>query len=69
MHLDVSHLPKEIIRSRLPGLAHLSYVFAGVNAEVEPIPIIPTVHYNMGGIPTNYRAQVNLYIIQISKDI
>lgn len=63
MHLQLHHLPAETIRTKLPGLAHLAWVFAGVNAEKEPIPVIPTVHYNMGGIPTNYRAQVFALLI------
>ncbi|XP_063984219.1 succinate dehydrogenase [ubiquinone] flavoprotein subunit, mitochondrial-like isoform X2 [Diachasmimorpha longicaudata] len=58
MYLQLHHLPVETIRSRLPGISHLAWVFAGVNCEKEPIPIIPTVHYNMGGIPTNWRGQV-----------
>lgn len=53
VHLQLHHLPVETIRTRLPGISHLSWVFSGVNVEKEPIPVIPTVHYNMGGIPTN----------------
>lgn len=59
MYLQLHHLPLETIRTRLPGISHLSWVFSGVNVEKEPIPVIPTVHYNMGGIPTNWKAQVN----------
>lgn len=59
MYLQLHHLPVETIRTRLPGISHLSWVFSGVNVEKEPIPVIPTVHYNMGGIPTNWKAQVN----------
>ncbi|XP_023289461.1 succinate dehydrogenase [ubiquinone] flavoprotein subunit, mitochondrial [Orussus abietinus] len=58
IHLQLQHLPAETIRTKLPGIAHLAWVFAGVNCEKEPIPVVPTVHYNMGGIPTNWRAQV-----------
>ena len=60
-YLQLHHLPTEILRTRLPGVAHLAWVFAGVDIEKDPIPIIPTVHYNMGGIPTNYCTQVDLY--------
>ncbi|XP_061928979.1 succinate dehydrogenase [ubiquinone] flavoprotein subunit, mitochondrial isoform X4 [Apis cerana] len=58
VYLQLHHLPLETIRTRLPGISHLSWVFSGVNVEKEPIPVIPTVHYNMGGIPTNWKAQV-----------
>ncbi|XP_034934385.1 succinate dehydrogenase [ubiquinone] flavoprotein subunit, mitochondrial-like [Chelonus insularis] len=58
VNLQLSHLPTETIRTKLPGIAHLAWVFAGVDCEKEPIPVIPTVHYNMGGIPTNWRCQV-----------
>lgn len=57
----MNHLPTEVIRTKLPGVSHLAWVFAGVNTEKEPVPVIPTVHYNMGGIPTNYKTQVNLF--------
>lgn len=58
MFLQLHHLPIEVLRSKLPGISHLAWVFAGVDTSKEPIPIIPTVHYNMGGIPTNYKSQV-----------
>ncbi|XP_020294184.1 succinate dehydrogenase [ubiquinone] flavoprotein subunit, mitochondrial-like isoform X2 [Pseudomyrmex gracilis] len=58
IHLQLSHLPHEVLRKRLPGVSHLAWVFAGVDVKTDPIPVIPTVHYNMGGIPTNWRAQV-----------
>ncbi|ORZ34129.1 FAD binding domain-domain-containing protein [Catenaria anguillulae PL171] len=54
----LSHLPKEILRERLPGISETAAIFAGVDVTKEPIPVIPTVHYNMGGIPTNYQGQV-----------
>ena len=60
VHLKLHHLPPELIRERLPGVQHLAWVFAGVDILKEPIPVIPTVHYNMGGIPTNYTTQVSL---------
>ncbi|XP_076659912.1 succinate dehydrogenase [ubiquinone] flavoprotein subunit, mitochondrial isoform X2 [Halictus rubicundus] len=56
--LQLHHLPVETIRTKLPGISHLAWVFAGVDVEKEPIPVIPTMHYNMGGIPTNWKAQV-----------
>ena len=56
LHLD--HLPPELLRERLPGISETAAIFAGVNVEREPIPVLPTVHYNMGGIPTNYHGEV-----------
>ncbi|CAI4034381.1 hypothetical protein SMKI_10G1700 [Saccharomyces mikatae IFO 1815] len=50
--LQLSHLPTEVIKERLPGISETAAVFAGVNVAREPIPVLPTVHYNMGGIPT-----------------
>jgi succinate dehydrogenase (ubiquinone) flavoprotein subunit len=52
LHLD--HLPPAILAERLPGISETAQIFAGVDVTKEPIPVIPTVHYNMGGIPTNY---------------
>jgi succinate dehydrogenase / fumarate reductase flavoprotein subunit len=54
IHLYLSHLDPKVIHERLPGIAESSRIFAGVDVTREPIPVIPTVHYNMGGIPTNY---------------
>ena len=56
LHLD--HLDPAIIHERLPGIAESSRIFSGVDVTKQPIPVLPTVHYNMGGIPTNYRAEV-----------
>jgi len=56
LHLD--HLPPELLAERLPGISETAHIFAGVDVTKEPIPILPTVHYNMGGIPTNYHGQV-----------
>ena len=56
LHLD--HLPAEILHERLPGISETAAIFAGVDVTKEPIPVLPTVHYNMGGIPTNYLAEV-----------
>lgn len=58
IHLQLSHLPKEIIHERLPGIAETAAIFAGIDITKEPIPVLPTVHYCMGGIPTNYHGQV-----------
>jgi len=56
--LHLEHLGPEVINERLPGIAESAKIFAGVDVNKEPIPVIPTVHYNMGGIPTNYQGQV-----------
>jgi len=56
LHLD--HLPPETLAERLPGISESARIFAGVDLTKEPIPVLPTVHYNMGGIPTNYWAEV-----------
>jgi succinate dehydrogenase (ubiquinone) flavoprotein subunit len=56
--LQLSHLPPEILAERLPGISETASIFAGVDVTKEPVPVIPTVHYNMGGIPTNYKGQV-----------
>ena len=58
IHLHLEHLGKDIIDERLPGIAESARIFAGVDVNKEPIPVLPTVHYNMGGIPTNYHGQV-----------
>ncbi|XP_056639355.1 succinate dehydrogenase [ubiquinone] flavoprotein subunit, mitochondrial-like [Diorhabda sublineata] len=57
IHLQLSHLPKEKIMRQLPGIKQTAMDFAGVDILKQPIPIVPTVHYAMGGIPTNYRGQ------------
>ena len=56
LHLD--HLDKEVLDERLPGITEAAKTFANVDVNKEPIPVVPTVHYNMGGIPTNYKAEV-----------
>jgi len=58
IYLNLMHLEPEVIMERLPGIAESSRIFAGVDVTKEPIPVLPTAHYNMGGIPTNYKAQV-----------
>jgi succinate dehydrogenase / fumarate reductase flavoprotein subunit len=56
--LHLSHLDPKIIHERLPGISESARIFAGVDVTREPIPVLPTVHYNMGGIPTNYHGEV-----------
>jgi succinate dehydrogenase / fumarate reductase, flavoprotein subunit len=58
IHLNLMHLGPEVINERLPGIAESARIFAGVDVSKEPIPVIPTVHYNMGGIPTNHHGEV-----------
>ena len=54
IHLHLNHLPPEALAERLPGISESAKIFAGVDVTKAPIPVLPTVHYNMGGIPTNY---------------
>mmetsp|Transcript_61193 Transcript_61193/g.90811 ORF Transcript_61193/g.90811 Transcript_61193/m.90811 type:complete len:641 (+) Transcript_61193:163-2085(+) len=56
LHLD--HLPADLLAERLPGISETAAIFAGVDVTKEPIPVLPTVHYNMGGIPTNHHGEV-----------
>jgi succinate dehydrogenase / fumarate reductase, flavoprotein subunit len=58
IHLHLNHLPPETLHLRLPGISESARIFAGVDVTREPIPVLPTVHYNMGGIPTNYWGEV-----------
>jgi succinate dehydrogenase / fumarate reductase flavoprotein subunit len=58
IHLHLSHLDPAVLAERLPGITESSKIFAGVDLTREPIPILPTVHYNMGGIPTNFHGEV-----------
>ena len=58
IHLHLEHLGPEVIDERLPGIAESAAIFAGVDVTKQPIPVLPTVHYNMGGVPTNYHGQV-----------
>lgn len=51
-------MPPEQLHERLPGILETAHIFAGVDATKEPIPVLPTVHYNMGGIPTDWKARV-----------
>lgn len=61
VYLQLHHLPPEQLAMRLPGISETAMIFAGVDVTREPIPVLPTVHYNMGGVPTNYRGQVITY--------
>jgi len=58
VHLYLNHLDKSVIENRLPGITDAARLFANVDVTKDPIPVVPTVHYNMGGIPTNYKAEV-----------
>ena len=58
IHLHLDHLPEKTLAERLPGISESAKIFAGVDLTKEPIPVLPTVHYNMGGIPTNYWGEV-----------
>ena len=57
-YLQLSHLPPSVLKERLPGISETAHIFAGVDVTKEPIPVLPTVHYNMGGIPTKYNGEV-----------
>jgi succinate dehydrogenase / fumarate reductase flavoprotein subunit len=57
INLNLQHLGPEVIEERLPGIAETARIFAGVDVARDPIPVLPTVHYNMGGIPTNWRGE------------
>ena len=58
LYLHLEHLPPALLHERLPGISETSRIFAGIDVTKQPIPVLPTVHYNMGGIPTNYHAEV-----------
>ena len=58
LHLHLEHVDPQIIQERLPGIAETAKIFAGIDVTKEPIPVLPTVHYNMGGIPANYHGEV-----------
>ncbi len=58
IYLHLEHLGPDVIEERLPGIAETARIFAGVDITKEPIPVLPTVHYNMGGIPTNFKGEV-----------
>lgn len=58
IHLQLSHLPADVLHERLPGIAETASIFSGVDVTKQPIPVLPTVHYCMGGVPTNFHGQV-----------
>jgi len=58
INLNLMHLGKDVLHEKLPGISESARIFAGVDVTKEPIPVIPTVHYNMGGVPTNYHGEV-----------
>mmetsp|Transcript_7511 Transcript_7511/g.22787 ORF Transcript_7511/g.22787 Transcript_7511/m.22787 type:complete len:649 (+) Transcript_7511:62-2008(+) len=58
IHLHLDHIPPDVLKERLPGIMETAKIFSGVDVTKEPIPVLPTVHYNMGGIPTNYKGEV-----------
>ncbi len=58
IHLHLEHLDSDLLHERLPGISDTALIFAGVDVTKEPIPVLPTVHYNMGGIPTNIHGEV-----------
>ena len=58
VHLHLEHLDPALIHQRLPGISETARIFGGIDVTKQPIPVLPTVHYNMGGIPTNYKAEV-----------
>ena len=58
VYLHLNHLPPEVLEKRLPGISETAKIFSGVDVTKEPIPVLPTVHYNMGGIPTNHHTEV-----------
>ncbi|MGL4404894.1 MAG: succinate dehydrogenase flavoprotein subunit, partial [Notoacmeibacter sp.] len=64
IHLHLEHLDPKVLHERLPGISESAKIFAGVDVTREPIPVLPTVHYNMGGVPTNYWGEV----LQPTKD-
>lgn len=64
IHLQLSHLPASVLAERLPGISETAAIFSGVDVTKEPIPVLPTVHYNMGGIPTKWTGEV----ITVDKD-
>ncbi|MDF2094656.1 succinate dehydrogenase flavoprotein subunit [Aquibaculum arenosum] len=67
IHLHLEHLDPKILHERLPGISETAKIFAGVDVTKEPIPVIPTCHYNMGGIPTNVHGEV-LTVVDGKKD-
>lgn len=56
--MQLHHLSPETLHKRLPGISETARIFAGVDVTKEPAPVVPTVHYNMGGVPTNWKTEV-----------
>ncbi|GKA16266.1 gypsy type transposase, partial [Tanacetum coccineum] len=61
IYLHLNHLPPNVLKERLPAISETAAIFAGVDVTKEPIPVLPTVHYNMGGIPINYHGECTWY--------
>ena len=55
----------QVLATRLPGISETAQIFAGVDVTRDPIPVLPTVHYNMGGTPTNFKGQVELLLFSV----
>lgn len=68
MYLQLHHLPPSVLKERLPGISETASIFAGVDVTKEPIPILPTVHYNMGGIPTRWNGEALTVDEETGKD-
>ena len=65
--MKLSHLPSDKLFAKLPGISETAQIFAGVDVTKEPVPVLPTVHYNMGGVPCNFMGQVAiLYLLNIT---
>lgn len=58
IYLQLHHLPPNVLKEKLPGISETAHIFAGVDVTKKPIPVLPTVHYNMGGVPTNWKGEV-----------
>ncbi|CAH1647892.1 unnamed protein product [Spodoptera littoralis] len=61
VYLQLHHLPAELIREKLPGISESAFTFTGADVYTQPVPVIPTVHYTMGGLPINYKGEVLMY--------
>ena len=69
IYLHLNHLPPEVLKERLPGISETAAIFAGVDVTKEPIPVLPTVHYNMGGIPTTFHGEVRRVAVWLRCDL
>ncbi|XP_022832296.1 succinate dehydrogenase [ubiquinone] flavoprotein subunit, mitochondrial-like [Spodoptera litura] len=61
VYLQLHHLPAELIKEKLPGISESAFTFTGADVYTQPVPVIPTVHYTMGGLPINYKGEVLMY--------